>query len=176
MTCHKHVLKTVHLKLFSLLPFSTLPLEPPKKRRGAFHSDFEFSPRTLGRWWEMIQHLTYIFHDFLKMGYFNHQLDESMILRAPVVFVTDLFGPPGPSPPRYKPMRENRVNSSGEDGGLNNPTGRRGFLILPLISAWWFQIFFYVHPYLRKWSNLTNIHQLDKDSMSLKVGWLNSPI
>ena len=25
---------------------------------------------------------------------------------------------------------------------------------------WWFQIFFYFHPYLGKWSNLTNIFQL----------------
>ena len=30
------------------------------------------------------------------------------------------------------------------------------------ITRWWFQIFFYVHPYLGKWSNLTNIFQ---------VGW-----
>ena len=34
-------------------------------------------------------------------------------------------------------------------------------------SRWWFQVFFHVHPYLGKWSNLTNIfqggwnHQLD---------------
>ncbi len=26
--------------------------------------------------------------------------------------------------------------------------------------GWWFQIFFYVHPYLGKWSNLTNIFQM----------------
>ncbi len=28
------------------------------------------------------------------------------------------------------------------------------------VSGWWFQIFCYVHPYLGKWSNLTNIFQL----------------
>ncbi len=27
-------------------------------------------------------------------------------------------------------------------------------------SGWWFQIFVYVHPYLGKWSNLTNIFQI----------------
>ena len=37
------------------------------------------------------------------------------------------------------------------------------------ITRWWFQIFFYVHPYLGRWSNLTKIfqmgcnHQLDND-------------
>ncbi len=27
-------------------------------------------------------------------------------------------------------------------------------------SGWWFQIFFYFHPYLGRWSNLTNIFQM----------------
>ena len=34
-------------------------------------------------------------------------------------------------------------------------------------TGWWFQIFFYVHPYLGKWSNLTNIFQM---------GWNHQPV
>ena len=42
--------------------------------------------------------------------------------------------------------------------------GHRGAYYLR--TGWWFQIFFYFHPYLGKWSNLTNIFQM---------GWNHQP-
>ena len=36
-----------------------------------------------------------------------------------------------------------------------------------IFSRWWFQIFFHFHPYLGKWSNLTNMFQM---------GWNHQPV
>ena len=58
-----------------------------------------------------------------------------------------------------------KTNMESEEG----PFGK-GKASIQTITRWWFQIFFYFHPYLGKWSNLTNIfqmgwnHQLDQFS------------
>ena len=39
-----------------------------------------------------------------------------------------------------------------------------------LFSRWWFQIFFYVHPYLGKWSNLTTLTPI------FQTGWNHRPV
>ena len=39
-----------------------------------------------------------------------------------------------------------------------------------LISGWWFQIFFYFHPYLGRRSNLTNIFQMGWNHQ-LDINW-----
>ena len=44
-------------------------------------------------------------------------------------------------------------------------------------AGWWFQTFFYFHPYLGKWSNLTNIfqmgwnHQLERLCQTWELRW-----
>ena len=37
--------------------------------------------------------------------------------------------------------------------------------------GWWFQTFFYVHPYLATWSNLTNIFQMGWFNHQLVTDW-----
>jgi len=47
--------------------------------------------------------------------------------------------------------------------------------LLGIITRWWFSNIFYFHPYLGKWSNLTNIfqmgwnHQLDKRAIYFRM-------
>ena len=41
----------------------------------------------------------------------------------------------------------------------------------PLFSGWWFQIFVYFHPYLGKWSNLTNIFQMGWNHQLVLAQW-----
>ena len=48
-------------------------------------------------------------------------------------------------------------------------------ILIQKITGWWFQIFFIFHPYLGKWSNLTDIfqmgwfnHQPDKEDFSIQ--------
>ena len=45
--------------------------------------------------------------------------------------------------------------------------GSMGLVYLPTWTGWWFQTFFIFHPYLGKWSNLTNIFQM---------GWNRQPV
>ena len=41
-------------------------------------------------------------------------------------------------------------------------------------SRWWFQIFLYFHPYLGKWSNLTNIFQLGwNHQLEMSLAWIS---
>ena len=44
--------------------------------------------------------------------------------------------------------------------GDSHPQNRNGYSVCLRKSRCWFQTFFYVHPYLGKWSNLTNIFQM----------------
>ena len=38
-------------------------------------------------------------------------------------------------------------------------------------TRWWFQIFFYFHPYLGRWSNLTNIFQMGWNHQLVLYDW-----
>ena len=43
-------------------------------------------------------------------------------------------------------------------------------LITKWYASWWFQNIFYVHPYLGKWSNLTNIFQMGWNHQLVEFG------
>ena len=45
-------------------------------------------------------------------------------------------------------------------GGMKFTTFELVLTMASKESRWWFQMFFYFHPYLGKWSNLTNISQM----------------
>ena len=110
-------------------------LYPPLKPRVAHENHHRNPGKYHPKWW--------IFHGYVSLQ--ECKSCELLVLLSPELFdkMDTLAG------------MWSRFDSRNDGFGFRLGT----HLNARIVPRWWFQIFFYVHPYLGKWSNLTNMFQ-----------------